>query len=140
MDVIPNLIPETYNEAWFIPELELHGWRGNGDLWEVFTARFSWLRWESAEADLIVKFCNLQGFEEEPKESYLYSRDDARIAMRAEIIAYKGPLAPLQGDIVPQFYGLLGSWQPGSNQCWCALFEDAGVNLTPGDGIDPNVR
>jgi hypothetical protein len=138
MEVIPNLLPDAPpTSTWFVPELRLVAFRGKGDLWDAFTARFSWL--PTTPDDLIVKFCNLKSFLPS-SDAHLYSRDDARTALHTEVMCYNGPLFELQGDIVPKFYGILGSWQPGNGQCWCAMFEDAGANLTPGDGIDPETR
>lgn len=139
MDLIPNLMPDApCSSTWFVPELLFTDFRGKGDLWDVFTARFSWL--PSTPADLIVKFCNLTSFFPLQANKYLYSQDEARTALRAEMTCCTGPLRPLQGDIVPKFYGIFGSWQPGNGQWWCAMFEDAGVSLTPGDGVNPDIR
>jgi hypothetical protein len=141
---IPKLLPGSRTDAWFVPELELAQVRGTGDLWDVFSARFAWL--PTAPADLIVKLCNLSAFPPDPidvdesDDSNSYSEKDARIALRAEVVCFNGPLKALQGDIVPSFYGLFGCWQPGGAQQWCTMFEDVGIALTAADANDPDTR
>lgn len=135
---VPHLLSYTPDRSWFTPELQLSQFRGKGDLWNVFSAHFTWLT--TVEDDLIVKFCNLTAFPERSYGDYEYSRTTARAALRHEVIIYGLQLSTLQGKVVPRFFGLLGSRQPGDNQCWAALFEDVGESLTPSDNIHPGIR
>lgn len=128
-NVLPNLIPDaTPLEASWIPELEVVEFRGSGRLWHVFTVRFCWLK--SSTADVVVKVVNLTSFPDLGLMADGFGRYDAVAGIVNEISVHCGALCGLQGIVVPRFRCLLGSAQPDDTQQWCALFDDAGTELS----------
>jgi len=50
----------------------------------------------------------------------------------------QGPLAHLQGQIVPDFLGLIGSLRLDGGEVWCAIHADVGVSVAQKDRLNPN--
>lgn len=48
-------------------------------------------------------------------------------------LVYKGPLADLQGRLVPQLRGIFGSCQSDGVQVWCVMLDDAGEEIKPSE-------
>ncbi|KAK8858677.1 hypothetical protein IAR55_002906 [Kwoniella newhampshirensis] len=57
------------------------------------------------------------------------SAETVRVAIMNEHYALSGPLAGLQGTVVPQLFGLFGSVQSANEETWCAVLEDVGKRL-----------
>lgn len=63
----------------------------------------------------------------------IYMRDEAKAAAMHELATYKGPLADLQGRLVPQLRGILGWYQSDGVQVWCVMLDDAGEEIKPSE-------
>lgn len=136
---LPTLIPDsTPLEPSWIPELEVVERLDKGHLWQVFTVRLRWLR--SSDPDVVAKVSNLSRFPIENAMKDVFSYDDAVAAIVTELGLFSGALHDLQGSIVPRFRGLLGSAQPDGTRQWCALFDNAGKELSVEDRQNAAVR
>jgi hypothetical protein len=120
--------------------LELTAHRGHGGLWDAFSARLS----SSHNASLIIKLVNISSFPLTANEldfsRNILSEFEARRDVLRELKVYSSEEGSrLQGSVIPEFLGLVGSLQDGG-EVWVAILEDAGDALKDGEKWVPGVR
>lgn len=132
---LPTLLEEQHDpDSWWTPQIELVALKGSGALWTAFSAKLRGLPLDRTDADLIVKFFVPSMFPEKRiSKNTVYTRDEAKAAAMHELATYKGPLADLQGRLVPQLRGIFGSCQSEGVQVWCVMLDDAGDEIKPSE-------
>ncbi len=110
--------------------------RGVGALWTVYDCRTVPPQWQ--QQPLVAKLADMDVFPLPGRNGLGYSRSDARRAITNEVTLMQGPLAHLQGQIVPDFLGLIGSLRLDGGEVWCAIHADVGVSVAQKDRLNPN--
>ena len=141
--------------------LEIAAFRGRGAIWDTYSVRPVQVRERAASTvRLVVKLTdrrvtNTNNSTVEEKEHRTEVTQggedeyaDVRRAISNETRLYSAELAPLQGQVVPRFWGLMGgiissdtctgsdSRGDGNKEVWCAVLEDAGRELEPYEKSD----
>ncbi|BEI79787.1 hypothetical protein CcaverHIS002_0103160 [Cutaneotrichosporon cavernicola] len=109
--------------AW-IPTLQVVDLVAQGYTWNVWTACVPWAY--PSKPDVVIRWGRV-------RPSNL-----RRIAEEGEIL--RGELRPLEGLVVPRFYGLFGSVQPKDDEQWCMLFDFAGQVPTDEERSSKNLH
>lgn len=178
-DVVPTITMDTVNDSEGVVSnavstrstgpssaladnstLKLTSHRGYGSLWETFSALTPD---NHSTLPLIAKLTSLSTFPERPtSDRSVLSRPKAERDIAHETRLMLGPLQPLQGTVVPLFFGLYGGVQSprpqdlrlldavqlprlrhsgaGKEMCCVAVYEDAGWVMPEEETRVPGVR